>query len=78
MSHMVNGDLGGKVTSRKGKNRTLRKYGPQEGVQLTHTSTRRLPKARLLHREPPVPSCQKILFLDGIFSGEAYAEHFIS
>ena len=25
-----------------------------------------------LHREPPVPSCQKVLLLDGVFSGEAY------
>ena len=29
-------------------------------------------KARLLHREPPVPSCQKVLLLEGVFSGEAY------
>ena len=38
-------------------------------VQLRNTSTRHLPKARLLHREPPVPSCQKTLLLDGVFSG---------
>ena len=31
-----------------------------------------LRKARLLHREPPVPSCQKALLLDGVFSGETY------
>ena len=24
-----------------------------------------------LHREPPVPSCQKVLLLDGVFPGEA-------
>ena len=41
-------------------------------VQLEYASTRHLSKARLLHREPPVPSCQKVLLLDGVFSGEAY------
>ena len=37
-----------------------------------------LRKARLPHREPPVPSCQKILLLDGVFSWEAYARPAVS
>ena len=29
-------------------------------------------KPRLFHPKPPVPVCQKVLFLDGVFSWESY------
>ena len=65
-------DPGRDVSINSNKNSILTPQRPVPDVRLGYASTGRFPKARPLHREPPVPSCQKALLLNGVFLGEAY------